>query len=160
MLNAPMMNETIGAACVTLVEPGAFMESARRDGGCVGASVVVQQPGEESARLLSRMRKSVQALRKTGCRIGSAAFVLGAHQGVRMKSRLVVGRGLLDLLADESCTLHLVASTERNQQFRLFQFVEQLLSGRKQEHPIHITFHEQKFDQNVLKARLRGPEAA
>lgn len=131
------------------------MESTLRDGGCVGASVMVQQLGESSDRLLSRARKSAHALRTAGCRITGVTFVLGVHEG--LKSRLDVALGLLDLLADDACALHLVTSTESSQQALLFQLVEQLLSGRKQQHPIHMSFHERKLDQNVLKARAQRP---
>src|SRR5690606_11018630 len=137
--------------------PGALLESPLHDGACVGASVVMQQPGEESARLLNRTRRSVQALRRAGCLVTRITFVLGVQE--RLKNRLAVARGLLELLADDACILHLVASKQRSEQARSFQLIDLLRSDGRPQHPIHITFREQKFDKNVLKAQPRRPDS-
>lgn len=159
MLSAPVMSETVVAATLTLVEPGAFIEDAFYDSACVGSSVVVQQPCESSDRLFRRLWKSSHELRKAGCLITSATFLLGADEGLRMESRVAAARGLLALMSDDHGTLHLATKTGPSQQERLFELVERLLSDGVKQHRLRLTFREQAPVSGVFNARPRTPES-
>jgi|SRR5690606_12275449 len=153
------MSETRGRACLTLAEPEAFLSSAL--GHALhgrpydGASIVVQQPGEEVEPLLGRLQKSAHALRQGGYSISDVALVLGARDAARLLNRLAVTRGLSELLAGTPYTLHLISSATPDGRGPLFEFVGCLLANGSYAHHVRLIFSEQRSASGVSKARPR-----